>query len=85
MVNEVVLILISASVGGLFTLFVTYFNNKAKRFELEYNYRKKLEDRYLFNTQKHLDDVYIPLYTKLINFQNCWMDIKNSSNYGFRK
>jgi hypothetical protein len=81
MVSEVVLVFISAIAGGLITIFVTYFNNKARRFELEYNYRKKVEESYLFNAQKHLNDVYIPLYTRLIYFQNSWIRIKNSSNY----
>ena len=81
MVNEVALASISAIAGGLITIFVTYFNNKARRFELEYNYRKKLEERYLLNAQKHLEDVYKPLYTTIITFQNRWIDIRDSANY----
>lgn len=81
MVNEIVLASISAIVGGLITIFVTYFNNKARRFELEYNYRKKLEESYLSNAQKHLKDVYIPLYQNLIHLQNRWRYMKGSSNY----
>jgi hypothetical protein len=60
---------------------VTYLNNKAKRFELEYNYRKKLEERYFLNAQKHLKDVYIPLYSRLIVFQNNCTELKISGDF----
>ena len=78
---EIILVSISAIVGGLITMFVTHLNNKARRFELEYNYRKKLEGSYLSNAQKHLKDVYIPLYQNSIHLQNIWGDMKDSSNY----
>jgi len=81
MPNEVIISIVSAIGGGLITIIVTYLNNKAKRFELEYNYRKKLEERYLLNAQKHLDDVYIPLYSKLVVFQNYWTDSKTSNDF----
>ena len=81
MLNQIVIATVSALVGGLITIVITYLNNKAKRFELEYSYRKKLEERYLLNAQKHLNDVYIPLYSKLIVFQNNWTRLKTSNNF----
>lgn len=80
MVNEIYTVIISAAIGGLITLIVTYLTNKARRFELEYNYRKKLEERYLLNAQKHLNDVYLPLYQTLIVFKNHWLEFKNLNN-----
>lgn len=77
---QVIIVVLSALVGGLITLVVTYLNNKTKRFELEYNYRKRLEEEYLSNAQNHLNDVYIPLYSKLIIFQNNWKKLKISNN-----
>lgn len=81
MSKDVIIAIVSAFGGGLITVIVTYLNNKAKRFELEYNYRKKLEERYLLNIQKHLNNVYIPLYSKLITFNNNWAKLKNSNNF----
>lgn len=78
--NEVIAI-ISAIVGGFITVIVTYLNNRAKRLELEYNYRKKSEEKYLSNAQKHLDDLYIPLYSRLNIFQNNWEKSKSSKDY----
>lgn len=68
----------SAITGGMLTLAATHFNNKFRRYELEYNYRKKLEKNYLSNAQKHSNDVYIPLYKGLIDFQNYWMNANDS-------
>ena len=36
MLNQIVIATVSALVGGLITIIITYLNNKAKRFELEY-------------------------------------------------
>lgn len=80
MVSEIYTVIISAGIGGFITLTVTFLTNKAKRFELEYTYRKKLEERYLFNAQKHLDDVYLPLYRALTGFKNHWLESKNLNN-----
>lgn len=80
MVSEVITSIIYAGIGGLITLIVTYLTNKARRFELEYNYRKKLEERYLLNAQKHLNDVYLPLYQDLTVFKNHWIEAKNLNN-----
>lgn len=77
---RVIIVVLSALAGGFITLVVTYLNNKTKRFELEYNYRKRLEEKYLSNAQNHLNDVYIPLYSKLIVFQNNWKKLKISNN-----
>lgn len=71
--NEEIIVL-SAVVGGLITLLATYFNNKASRYELEYNYRKKLDERFLLNAQKHLDDVYLVIYKALIEFDQSRID-----------
>jgi hypothetical protein len=81
MSNEIIIAIVSALGGGLITVIVTYLNNKTKRFELEYNYRKKLEERYLLNAQKHIDDVYIPLYSNLIIFRNNWTRLKKSGDF----
>ena len=81
MSNEIIIAIVSALGGGLITVIATYSTNKAKRFELEYNYRKKLEERYLLNAQKHIVDVYIPLYSKLITFKNNWTKLKSSGDF----
>lgn len=79
--NNAIIAIISAILGGFITLFITYLNNRAKRFELEYNYTKKSEQIYLSNAQKHLEDLYIPLYSRLNIFQNNWEKAKNSKDY----
>lgn len=71
----------SALLGGFFTLIVTYLNNKSKSFELEYNYRKKLEERYLAKAQEHLNDIYVPLYSKLTLFQYNWIRLKELEDF----
>lgn len=78
--NEIIIAIVAALVGGFVTLVVTYLNTKSKIVELEYNYRKKLEERYLANAQEHLDDIYIPLYSKLNTIQNNWVELKKSNN-----
>ncbi|MFQ5823504.1 MAG: hypothetical protein ACE5JB_05565 [bacterium] len=84
MPKEIIVAIISAFGGGLITIIVTFLNNKAKRNELEYNYKMKLKTRYLSNAQKHLEDVYIPLYSKLIAIQYAISDnlqkLKNEIN-----
>jgi len=77
---NVIYLILSAIFGGLITLIVNYQNNRAKRFELEYNYKKKLEEKYLLNAQNHLDDVYLPLYSKLISFHNNYLRFIYSDN-----
>jgi hypothetical protein len=77
--NEVIAIF-SALLGSFATLTVTYLNNKSKNFELEYNYRKKQEERYLAKAQEHINDIYVPLYSKLTLFHNRWDQIKESKN-----
>ena len=78
--NEIIIAIVSAFGGGLIVIMATYLNNKTKRFELEYNYRKKLEERYLLNAQKHLEDVYEPLFLRLIVLQNNWTKLKISGD-----
>jgi uncharacterized protein YaaR (DUF327 family) len=80
MPNEVIIMAIvsavSVIVGGLI----------AKLFELEYKSRKKLEERYLSNAQKHSDDVYAPLLSKLEVFKNNWTKSKTSNDFqNFKK
>jgi hypothetical protein len=77
---NVIYLILSAIFGGLITLIVTYQNNSARRFELEYNYRKKLEEKYLSNAQNHLEDVYLSLYSKLICFHNDYLRFIYSDN-----
>ena len=48
MLNQIVIATVSALVGGLITIIITYLNNKAKRFELEYSYRKKIRRKISF-------------------------------------
>ena len=79
--NEIIIAIVAALVGGFITLVVTYLNNKSKIFELEYNYRKKLEERYLANAQVHLNDIYVPLYSKLNIIQHNWIELKESNNF----
>lgn len=80
MPNEVIILAIisavSVIVGGLIV----------KLFELEYESRKKLEERYLSNAQKHSGDVYAPLYSKLEFFENNWTKSKTSNDFqNFKK
>ena len=79
--NEIIIAIAAALVGGFITLVVTYLNNKSKIFELEYNYRKKLEERHITNAQTHLNDIYVPLYSKLNTIQHNWVELKESNNF----
>lgn len=72
--SKELIIFSSAVIGGLITLLATYFNNKASRYELEYNYRKEMDGRFLLNAQKHLDDVYLVIYKALIEFNQSLND-----------
>ena len=80
MVNELYIIIISAGIGGMVTLVATHLTNKARRFELEYSYKIKLEETYLSNAQKHLIDVYIPLYQALTVLKYNWLESRKINN-----
>lgn len=79
--KEILLASLSAILGGLFTIIVTYANFRAKRFELKYNYKVKLEENYCLNTQKHLDEIYLPLYKLLLSFKKSWVSLKHSEDF----
>lgn len=74
MVEEANIIIISALIGGIITLIATHLTNKARRFELEYSYKIKQEETYMSNAQKHLNDVYIPLYRALTALKYNWLE-----------
>jgi hypothetical protein len=78
--NNTLYLAISAIAGAMVTLLATHFNNKFRRYELEYNYRRKMERAYLSNAQRHSSDVYMPLYKGLIDFQNYWINASNPKN-----
>ena len=80
MADELYIVIISAGIGGVFTLIVTFLTNKARRFELEYAYKIKLEETYLSNAQKHLNDVYIPLYQALTSLKYDWLESRKLEN-----
>jgi len=74
MVEETNVIIISALIGGIITLIATQLTNKARRIELEYSYKIKQEEMYMSNAQKHLNDVYIPLYQALTALKYNWLE-----------
>jgi hypothetical protein len=79
MSKELIIAIISAIGGGLFALIGACLNNQAKRFELEYNYRSKMQENYHTNAKQHIDDLYLPLYIKLVSFGNeCKVIDKNN-------
>lgn len=82
MEKEIVVALISAIGGGIVTIGLTYNSNKSKRFELEHNYRTKMESLSLENARKHLDDIYVPIYSKIVTIENLWNSTKEKDeNY----
>jgi len=70
MTKDITIAIIAAFGGGLFTLVVAYLNTRAKRFELEYNFKCKMQENYHANAKLHIEDLYLPLYKRLASFEN---------------
>jgi hypothetical protein len=76
---EAVPMVIGGVIGVVSTLLVTHYNIKAKRSESELNYKRKWEERYILNAQKH-SEVYESLYNALTLFQDDWIEPKKTIN-----
>ena len=81
--DDIIRVAVPAAITGaisiLSTLLVTRQVIKARRSELDLNYKRKIEDIYLSNAQKH-SEVYKSLCIALANFQDYWIESKKTNN-----
>ncbi|MGD9677361.1 MAG: hypothetical protein AB7V16_03195 [Vulcanibacillus sp.] len=75
---DIIKILISAGIGAFVTFIVTFVNFRIKKYELQFTYNKKLEDKYMENARKYVKEVYLPIF-KVINNVEKLIDEKDFS------